>query len=151
VYRSSDLSFVDRTSTPEVVHGVGGMEYREGKFFVVGGLPTGIDENYVYEYDSQIRFVQRHTLASGPTDKGIQTAAFGDGRWWFGCYGSPRILLTSDASFHDVKRYEFDAAYGIIPLGDGKFLVARDTNTKAGHIAKFVLAEADAQSGFKED
>src|SRR3569833_1507051 len=70
VYQSSDLSFVARYATPEVVHGAGGMEYREGKFLIVGGLPADISENYVYEYDSQIRFVQRHSLASGPTDKG---------------------------------------------------------------------------------
>ena len=149
VYKSSDLSFVTRYATPEVVHGAGGMEFHDGRFYVVGGLPKNVDENYVYEYDLRLQFVQQHTLASGPTDKGIQTAAFADGRWWFGCYGSPRILLTSDASFKDVKRYEFDAAYGIIPLGDGKLLIARDTNTKAGHAAKLIECRGDADKGLK--
>jgi hypothetical protein len=37
-----------------------------------------VNENYVYEYDTDFRFVKNHTLASGHTYLGIQTATFAD-------------------------------------------------------------------------
>jgi hypothetical protein len=56
---------------------------------------------------------------------GIQTAAFALDRFWFGCYGNPRVLLVADASLSDVKRLEFDASLGIVGTPDGKLLIAR--------------------------
>lgn len=52
---------------------------RQGRFLVVGGLPEGVNENYVYEYDRNFKFVKKQALASGHTHLGIQTAAFADG------------------------------------------------------------------------
>ena len=77
--------------------------------------PRERKENYVYEYEFRdtFRFVRRHTLGGGYTSKGIQTAAFADGRWWFGCYGDPKILLTAAADFSDVRRFEQDASLGL--------------------------------------
>jgi hypothetical protein len=54
-------------------------------------------ENYAYEYDGDFKFVKRHVLDSGFTLVGIQTAAFANDHWWFGCYGEPKILLKADA------------------------------------------------------
>jgi hypothetical protein len=34
---------------PEVFHGAGGTGYHDGRFVVIGGLPPGVEENYVYE------------------------------------------------------------------------------------------------------
>src|SRR5690606_945087 len=61
VYDSSTLAFLSRHAVPEVFHGAGGIDIRNGHLYVVGGLPDGVEENYVYEYDGAFRFVKRHT------------------------------------------------------------------------------------------
>jgi hypothetical protein len=150
VYDAGDLSRLATHRTPEVFHGAGGIAYHAGQFLVVGGLPDGVRENFAYEYDGDFKFVKKHALASGHTKLGIQTAAFADGRWWFGCYGSPAILLTADAALKQVKRYEFDCSLGIVPLGGGKFLVARGASVKGkGLTGRLVLAEADPRRGLR--
>jgi hypothetical protein len=141
---------VAQHKTPEVFHGAGGIALHDGKFLVVGGLPLGVNENYVYEYDTDFKFHKRHALASGHTQLGIQTAAFADGQWWFGCYGDPKILLKADASLMQVERFEFDCSLGIVPLGAGKFLVARGGSTAdKRYTGRLVLAAADKQLGLK--
>ena len=159
VYDAGDLSCVAKHKTPEVFHGAGGLAFHDGKFLVVGGLPDDVKENYVYEYDTDFKFAKKHALASGHTHLGIQTATFADGHWWFGCYGRPKsdaasstppILLKADASLKKVERFEFDCSLGIVPVGDGKFLVARGGSTKEkGHTGRLVLAVADKERGLK--
>lgn len=159
VYDASDLSLLAKHKTPEVFHGAGGIAFHDGKFLVVGGLPDDVNENFVYEYDTDFKFVKKHALAGGHTHLGIQTAAFADGHWWFGCYGRPKsdtapstppILLKADASLRNVERFEFDCSLGIVPVGDGKFLVARGGAIKDnGRTGWLVLAVPDKESGLK--
>ena len=93
---------------PKLVHGAGGIAYHDGKFIVVGGLPDEVDENYLYEYDASFKFLRRHVLASGHTQLGIQTVAWADGSWWFGCYGTPKCccvpMLRSSSRAVGVRR-----------------------------------------------
>ncbi|MFN7803839.1 MAG: hypothetical protein ACK5TO_07490 [Planctomycetaceae bacterium] len=124
VYQASDLKFLAKHAIPEVVHGAGGLGVREGRFYVVGGLPEEVSENFVYEYDSQFRFQKRHVIASGHTDLGIQTATVAGGRWYFGCYGKPEVLLVTDADFRLISRTEFPCAYGIAARPDGGLVAA---------------------------
>lgn len=124
VYDADDLSLLAKHETQEVFHGAGGIGVCDGHFFVVGGLPEGIEENYVYEYDADFTFVKKHVVKSGHTHLGIQTGAFANGHWWFGCYGDPKILLVTDADFKLKGRYEFDCSLGIVGLLDGQFLSA---------------------------
>lgn len=150
VYDARDLSLAAKHKTPEVFHGAGGIAFHDGKFLVVGGLPDGVKENYAYEYDGDFKFVKKHALASGHTHLGIQTAAFADGYWWFGCYGTPAVLLKVDAELKKDERFEFDCSLGIVPVGGGKFLVARGGSTKdKGHTGRLVVAEADMERGLK--
>ena len=51
----------------------------KGRFIVVGGLPEGVPENYVYEYDKDFKFIKRHVIKSGWTRLGIQAATFARG------------------------------------------------------------------------
>jgi len=125
VYRAETLEELSRHRTPEVVHGAGGVACRDGRFVVVGGLPEGVDENYAYEYDQEFAFQKRHVLPSGYTRLGIQTAAWSDGAWWFGCYGNPPVLLKADTSLTTVRRYRFACSLGIVGVPGGRFLVAR--------------------------
>lgn len=119
VYDASDLNLLSKHPVPEAVHGAGGMEFHGGHFFVVGGLPAGYAENYVYEYDADFRFVTRHVIASGHTEKGIQTVSFINGAWWFGCYGEPKELLKADDRFNFVAKFQEDWALGIAPFTKG--------------------------------
>ncbi|HJN12952.1 MAG TPA: alkaline phosphatase D family protein [Pirellulaceae bacterium] len=127
VYRSNDLSLIAKHEVQQVFHGAGGIAFHDGKFLVVGGLPDEIDENYVYEYDTKFQFIAKRTIASGHTRLGIQTAAFADGHWWFGCYGNR--LLKVDPKYRLIGSYPFDCGLGIIGSGGGSFLVARGPRT----------------------
>lgn len=87
-YRASDLERIGVWPVPELVHGAGGMTVKDGRFFVVGGLPFGRTENYIYEYDASFKLIKRHSFATGYTRLGIQTADWDDARKCFvlGCY-----------------------------------------------------------------
>lgn len=124
VYDAETLKEVGRHEIQQVFHGAGGIGVRNGHFFVVGGLPDGIQENSVYEYDAGFEFQKKHTIRSGHTHLGIQTATFAHDRWWFGCYGDPKILLVTDTDFQMQGRYEFDCSLGIEGISDGRLLSA---------------------------
>lgn len=148
VYNADDLSFLGKHETQQVFHGAGGIGFRDGRFFLVGGLPPGRNENYVYEYDAAFRFVKKHVIRSGYTLMGIQTAAFAGGFWWFGCYGNPRVMLKTDESFHFLGKYELDCSLGIVGLPDGRLLVARGPCQRGtGCRGSVVTAHADAAKG----
>lgn len=149
VYDAATLEEVSKHRVPELVHGAGGMGYHNGKFIVIGGLPPGINENYLYEYDEQFHFVKRHVLASGYTLMGIQTATWAQGSWWFGCYGKPKTeLLRANENLQFTGKWAFNASVGCDPLPDGRFLIAVN---KAGkdktNTAGLVFARADQEKG----
>lgn len=150
VFDPKTLKLLEKHAVPEVFHGAGGMDVRDGHFFVVGGLPDGVEENYVYEYDEEFRFVKKHVLASGWTHLGIQTAAWHGDSWWFGCYGSPAILLKADADFQNIERYECNVSLGVVGIAPGKFLVAEGPRTAEGrHRGILRLAVPDSEIGLK--
>ena len=137
VYDAEDLSYITKKPAPEVVHGAGGVAVHDDRVIIVGGLPVGYEENYVYEYDMDLKYVQRHSIASGYTHLGIQCATWSDGGWWFACYGlrnpdGPGKILQTDDSFNLVASYDQDEypnpgfAYGFAGIGDDKFLVTID-------------------------
>lgn len=149
VYDAETLEEISRHEVQEVFHGAGGIGHRDGHFFVVGGLPESIDENYVYEYDGEFQFVRKHVVASGHTHLGIQTAAFANGRWWFGCYGSPAILLVTDGDLEMMGRYEANCSLGIEAGPEGGLLVASGTCSSAkGCDGQIRLADPNEQKGF---
>ena len=148
VYDGETLAELARHPVPELVHGAGGMAYHDGKFILVGGLPPGVKENYLYEYDVNFRFQKRHLLASGYTLMGIQTAAYADGAWWFGCYGKPQVVLRADERFQFTGKWEFNASVGIVPIDGGQFLIAENQVIKGqGNQASVVIAKPDAAAG----
>ena len=124
VYDARDLKFLSKHSVQEVVHGAGGIAYHKGRYVIGGGLPEGYTENYAYEYDKNFKFIRRHTIESGYTRLGIQTASYFNGSWWFGCYGSPKNpgLLQTDMAFQLAEKCETNFSYGIIGLSPDVFL-----------------------------
>ncbi len=150
VYDADTLEELARHETQEVVHGAGGIAYHDGRFIVVGGLPPGTDENYLYEYDQSFRFVKRHVLASGYTLMGIQTAAYAEGYWWFGCYGKPSVLLKADESFQLVGNWQFNSSVGIVCLADGRFLIGESKHTNGkGYSGALKIALPNNKTGFQ--
>ncbi len=148
VYDAGTLELKAKHETQKVFYGAGGMDVMNDRFYVVGGLPKGVEENYVYEYDSQFRFQKKHTIKSGWTKLGIQTAAFHDGAWWFGCYGSPPVLLKVDSEFKMLGRYKFDNSLGIVGVAKDQFLVARGPRTKENRcMGSLHLAQSDVKQG----
>lgn len=123
VYDAETLTELARHETQEVFHGAGGIGYRDGHFFVVGGLPDAIEENYVYEYDKDLKYLTKHVINSGHTHLGIQTTTFAHDRWWFGCYGDPKIMLVTNADFQMQGRHEIDCSLGIEGLSGRRLLV----------------------------
>ena len=148
VYDPDDLSFLEKHEIQEAFYGAGGIGFQDGHFFVVGGLPKGVEENYVYEYDVDFKFVKEHVIRSGYTLMGIQTATFANGCWWFGCYGKPQILLKTDESFGLLGKYVCDASLGIVGLPDGRLLVARGRcQPQKGCVGSVLVADADHEKG----
>lgn len=148
VYDADSLKETARYKTPEVVHGAGGIGFRNGRFVVIGGLPPGVKENYAYEYDAGFKYRKRHVIKSGHTLMGIQTATFHDGYWWFGCYGKPQILLKTDAKFRLVGKYEFNCSLGIVGVAKGRFLVGKGSCSKGrGCVGQAVVASPNAKRG----
>jgi hypothetical protein len=152
VYDADTLGELARHRVPQVVHGAGGIGYHEGRFIVVGGLPAGVQENYLYEYDERFTFQQRHVLTSGYTLMGIQTAAYAEGAWWFGCYGVPSVLLRADSSLGLTGRWQFDAALGIVGAGNGRFLIGQNNVARGGgYQGQVVLARLAGEKGLVLD
>lgn len=150
VYDAETLKELARHETQEVFDGAGGIGFRNHHFFVVGGLPDNVEENYVYEYDGDLKFVKKHIIKSGHTHLGIQTATFAHDRWWFGCYGTPSILLITDADFQLKGRYEFDCSLGIEGLADGQLLSASGRCEKdKGCTGSVQVAVPDETTGLK--
>lgn len=148
LYDAETLQFLERHAVPQVGHGAGGIAAKDGHFFVVGGLPAGVEENYVYEYDAEFRFVERHVIASGWTSMGIQTVAWHDGAWWFGCYGDNKTLLKTDASFRLRGHFAFDCSLGIVGVAPDRWLVAEGPKTPKGRCRGEVrLVRADPLKG----
>ena len=150
VYDADDLSHLAKHQTQEVFHGAGGIGFRDGDFFVVGGLPDGIEENYVYQYDKDFKFTRKHVIKSGWTLLGVQTVTFSGGHWWFGCYGNPRVMLKTDQSFRFLGKYEFDCSLGVVGLPTGDFLVAKGPCRPGnGCTGSALKAKADDEKGIQ--
>ena len=148
VYDAASLREVARHQTPQVFHGAGGIGWRRGRFYVVGGLPNDVKVNYVYEYDAAFKFQQRHVIESGHTHLGIQTAAFAHDRWWFGCYGLPQVLLVTDSAFRMKEKRQLDCSLGIVGVDKGHLLVASGKCDGKGCTGSVQRARAVAGKGF---
>lgn len=147
VYDGDDLSLLARHPVSEVVYGAGGIAFADGRFIVVGGLPDGIGENYIFECDSDFSSIRKIVLKTGQTFKGIQTAAFDGDHWWCGCYGRPdftEVLIRTDGAFGGIHQFAFDGSTGIVPLDRNNFLVARSVCGKESCVARLAPVALNA-------
>ena len=122
-YDAETLQEKRRWQLPDVIYGAGGITFANGRFYVIGGLPLDVEQNFVYEYTSDFKLVKRHALATGFTHMGIQTAAFEDGRFLFGIYGGtgdPAGTLECPPTLDSFVRRTGPGAVGILKL-NGEF------------------------------
>ena len=76
-------------------------------------------------------------------------AIFANERWWFGCYGTPKILLVTDADFKMKGRYEYDCSLGIVGLSDGRFMSATGRSEKEVCTGSVRMAVTDKKAGLR--
>lgn len=151
VYDAKHLKELQKIEVQQVFHGAGGIGVRNDHFFVVGGLPEGVKENYVYEFDEKWKFIKKHIVHSGHTHLGIQTAAFSDGKWYFGCYGRPAELLVTDQKFKLLGRFQYNCSLGIEDWKDGQLLSAAGScDQKQGCNGRIRNAVPDIKLGLKQ-
>lgn len=140
-YDTKDLSLLKKWQVPELVHGSGGMTWKGDRFYVVGGLPPTHTQNYVYEYTTDFKFVQRHVLETGYTVLGIQTAALIRGEFVFGCYSNkeyPIKTLVCPADLKSFKSISEGTDVGVIEM-NGKIYCARTRKVKPGVWCGFIV------------
>lgn len=121
-YEAATLKPLKAWPLPDMRYGAGGMTVAGDRFFVVGGLPATVEENPVFEYDTDFRLVRRHALATGFTLMGIQTAAFEEGRFLFGIYGdvgNPPGVLVVPRDLSSFVRKLGSGNVGILRLNGG--------------------------------
>lgn len=118
----AELKLLEKRHIPEVEFGAGGIAVRDGHFFVVGGRPDGLPENTVYEYDADFKLLSRHE-ANFDSLKGIQTANYASGKWYFGCYGTDGLTIETDEKFRVTRRLRPGCSIGLAILPGGKVLV----------------------------
>ena len=116
----------------------------------MGGLPKGVPENYAYEYNAKFKFQKKHIIESGWTNVGIQSATFHDNAWWFGCYGTPKAMLKTDATFKMLGRYDFDCSLGIVGVARNRFLYATGSQVNERFTGELHPAQADAENGLRD-
>ncbi|MFP4502694.1 MAG: hypothetical protein ACLFTT_17000 [Candidatus Hydrogenedentota bacterium] len=145
-YSIDDLALVWKKELPEVAYGAGGLTMRDGHFFVVSGrLPKHYTVNYVYEYDADGTFIERHVLESGHTFLGIQTIAYTDGTWWCGSYGSPPETIRAGGNLTFEERFPCDCSLGIAPRPDNGFYIARGgRNADRKHVGWVITVDQPA-------
>lgn len=130
---------------PELEYGAGGIAAHDGHFFVVGGRPKDLPGNTVHEYDGNFKPVRRHEVDFNSL-KGIQTINRVSDKWYFGCYGTERLTIETDADFRVLRRVRPNTAYGMIPLANGLVLVGQITpgkvHNRRGAVARVVRLTA---------
>ncbi|MFB3855544.1 MAG: hypothetical protein ACE148_17230 [Vicinamibacterales bacterium] len=136
IYDANSLALKNRIPLPDVIFGAGGIASHGSQFLVVGGLPSDETANVVYEYGPSFELSRAITIP-GYTQLGVQTATFGDGHWWLGCYGG--TLLRVHPSYADIARFRFDAALGLAALSEGRYYVGRGQCGQEGCIGTAVL------------
>lgn len=139
VYDAKDLKQIARHRIPQLVYGAGGLVYHKDRFWVVGGLPNEVNENYIYEYDTSFTFIKRHTIQTGHTHLGIQTIEYHDGQFWLGCYGDSKLIKLND-KLEVVGRDAFDPSLGMASRSKKEIWIGTNTgNSKEGYVGEAIV------------
>lgn len=128
----TELNQVEKHDVHELEFGAGGIAAHDGKFYIVGGRPLDMPGVEVCEYTADFKPVKKYHVPVEAHHMGIQVISFDGEKWWLGCYGKPRTVVT-DKNFENHKGLRVNTSVGLIHLKDGKCLLAksgRDKETK---------------------
>ena len=152
-YDAQTLEPCGEWPVPELVHGAGGMTFANGRFYLVGGLPSTHESNYVYEYARDFTFIRRVDLPVGNTFMGIQTASYEDGELLFGVYGwkgNPPGTLHCPSDLSSVTRRRVNSSTGLVKLF-GSYYVGKTSCDSMGNNARGWLERVPDWPGIVED
>lgn len=167
-YDASTLAFRAKWAVPELIWGAGGMTSYGGRFYLVGGLPNGVEGNALYEYASDFRFLRKISLPIGWTNLGIQAVDATEAGWFrFGVYGrddmgeKPYALMCWFGDLDDPAAYirinAGNPAVGILRLKGYDFtgnhwIADSEKGLWSGstyHVKEFLKAETQAMREWK--
>ena len=148
---SPDLKETKFIPVPKFQFGLGGLAFRNGRFYAVGGRPAGKPGNTVYEFDRNFKLLKRHELNVN-SESGIQTINFTPGgRCLLGCYGIGNFSVELDGKLRISRRVRPGLPFGAIPLDEWFVLAAKPRYTPerkcAGAIAKVYRLKAAPRPG----
>ncbi len=143
----SDLNFEKSIAIDELEDGLGGIEFFDGHFYMVGGCHKERTHFKVAKYTSDFKLVKIYEIPVGESTKGAQTICRAYGKFWLGCYikkGEPKnALWVMDDDFNVVKKFSYNASVGLAPIeseDDSNFMLARCFQAKN----KYAKYTADA-------
>jgi outer membrane protein assembly factor BamB len=148
----TNLKFIEKIKIDEMVCGLGGMEYHNGSFYLVGGADPKEPTFRIGKYSKDFKLEKMYYIPVGKSQKGVQTICFGYGKFWLGVYqvkGANEGLWEMDTDFNIVKKHNLGGSVGIVATNknEREFIIARamylkqDTFAKCTANAKIVKVE----------
>ncbi len=138
----ADLKFERAVPIEGLEGGLGGMEFHDGHFYMVGGVDKSETHFKICKYTPDFKLVKTYLVPVGESELGVQTICRAYGKFWLGCYikkGAPKKRLwVMDDDFNIIEKLPTDASFGIAPIQtkDGaNFLIAfsiHDRSKKLG-------------------
>ncbi|MBP3357668.1 MAG: hypothetical protein J6K91_02045 [Opitutales bacterium] len=131
----SNLNFIEKIKIDEMLCGLGGMEYYNGSFYLVGGADPKEPTFRIGKYSKDFKLEKMYYIPNGNSKLGVQTICFGYGKFWLGLYLQPNCkdgLWEMDTNFNVVKKHHINASVGIVPTNnnDREFIIARSYTAK---------------------
>ena len=147
-----NLNFIEKIKIDEMLCGLGGMEYHNGSFYLVGGADPIEPTFRIGKYSKDFKLEKMYYIPVGKSRLGVQTICFGYGKFWLGVYqlkGANEGLWEMDTDFKIVKKHNLGGAVGIVPTNknEREFIIAsahyakKETTAKCTSSAKIVKVE----------
>ena len=147
-----NLNFIEKIKINEMLCGLGGMEYYNGSFYLVGGGDPSEPTFRIGKYSKDFKLEKMYYIPNGNSRLGVQTICYAYGKFWLGLYLQPNCkdgLWEMDTDFNIVKKHNLGGSVGIVATNknDREFIIARamylkqDTFAKCTANAKIVKVE----------
>ena len=146
------LNFIEKIKINEMICGLGGIEYHDGSFYLVGGADPSEPTFRIGKYSKDFKLEKMYNIPVGKSKMGVQTICYGYGKFWLGVYqerGANEGLWEMDTNFNIVKKHNLGGAVGIVATNknEREFIIAKamylkkDTFAKCTADAKIVQVE----------